>query len=58
MKLIATHATFPQPMVILLDEIEVNSEALAAMTSSPPMPEPKVSSALVEDADADETRTS
>lgn len=56
-KLIATHATFPQPMVILLDEIEVNSETVATVPSQPPMPEPKVSSALTEDADADETRS-
>ena len=56
-KLIATHTTFPQPMVILLDEIDINSETVAAMASSPPMPEPRVSSALTEDADAGDTRS-
>lgn len=47
-KLIATHPAFPEPMVILLDEIDAGG-AVAAVRPPAPMPGPKVSSALAED---------
>jgi hypothetical protein len=51
-KLIATHPTFPEPMVILLDEISVASDgAVEAIQPTAPTPAAVVTSTLTEDAD-------
>lgn len=50
-RLIATHPTFAEPMVILIDEIDTGDGhgPVAAINPSPPMPGPAISSALEED---------
>lgn len=57
-RLIATHPAFPEPMVILLDEIEVETGAVTAVRPSAPMPLATVSSALAEDGNAADGETS
>jgi hypothetical protein len=55
-RLIATHPTLAEPMIILIDEIDLGEGTgpVATINPSQPMPGPAVSSALGEDAAAED----